>query len=76
MKGAKAMIRGYITNLGKYNEGELVGRWIDFPIYQDELEEVLKEIGVSDLPDENGIIYDEFFFSDFESPVEFGEFTP
>ena len=30
--------RGYITNLGKYNEGELVGKWITFPITKKELD--------------------------------------
>ena len=24
----------YIANLGKYNEGELVGAWFTFPIYK------------------------------------------
>lgn len=38
------MLNGYITNLGKYNEGELVGKWIEFPITEAELEEVLEEI--------------------------------
>lgn len=32
-----AKIEGFITNLGKYNEGELVGGWIEFPIDNDEL---------------------------------------
>ena len=30
-------IKGFITNLGKYNEGELIGEWIDFPIDEDAL---------------------------------------
>ena len=25
-------IEAYVTNLGKYNEGELVGEWVKFPI--------------------------------------------
>ena len=32
----------YITNLGKYNEGELVGEWVKFPTTSEELQ---KEIG-------------------------------
>lgn len=35
-------ISGYITNLGKYNEGYLIGEWINFPITDEELDEVLK----------------------------------
>ena len=34
-------IKGFITNLGKYNEGQLVGEWVTFPIDDDELAEVL-----------------------------------
>ena len=32
------MLKGFITNLGKYNEGELVGEWVTFPIDEDELD--------------------------------------
>ena len=28
----------YITNLGKYNEGELVGEWVKFPTTSEDLE--------------------------------------
>lgn len=54
------LISGYITNLGKYNEGELVGQWIDFPISQDTLMEILEDIGI------DGERYEEFFFTDWE----------
>ena len=37
------MLKTFITNLGLYNEGYLVGKWIDLPIDDDELEKVLKE---------------------------------
>ena len=36
----------FITNLGKYNEGELVGEWVKFPITNDEMQEVFKRIGI------------------------------
>ena len=26
----------FITNLGKYNEGELVGKWIELPLLDNE----------------------------------------
>lgn len=39
------MINVYITNLGKYNEGCLVGKWLKLPATDEEIEEVLKEIG-------------------------------
>lgn len=43
-----APIRIYVANLGKYNEGELVGSWISLPIDEDELNEILeKEVGLT-----------------------------
>ena len=41
-------IKGYITNLGKYNEGVLLGEWITFPIDENELEEVFERIGINE----------------------------
>ena len=29
------MLKAFITNLGKYNEGYLIGEWIEFPISKD-----------------------------------------
>ena len=74
-----AKIEGFITNLGKYNEGELIGKWIEFPISDDELQQVLKEIGCC-YTDENGkrhnIMYEEFFFTDWNNDItfDFGEY--
>lgn len=62
-------ISAYITNLGKYNEGELVGKWVSFPISQEEQAEIFEEIGISEEPDENGQIYEEYFMSDYEITV-------
>lgn len=73
-------IKGYITNLGKYNEGELIGKWITFPIDEDEeLQEVLKEIGCCYYDEDGEYIntgYEEFFFTDWEcdAVVSFGEY--
>lgn len=53
-------IKGYITNLGKYNEGELVGKWIEFPITEEELQAVLVEIEI------DGKEYEEYFFTDWD----------
>ena len=74
-----AIIKGYITNLGKYNEGILSYKLISFPISDEELNEALKEIGCKYV-DENGVVhnplYEEYFFSDWECeiPFDFGEF--
>jgi len=65
-----ADFRIYLTNLGKYNEGELVGEWVDLPVDEDELQEVFKRIGISDKPDpETGSIYEEYFITDYESDI-------
>jgi hypothetical protein len=37
-------IRIYVANLAKYNDGFLVGEWIDLPMDEDELEAKLDEI--------------------------------
>lgn len=63
-------IKGFITNLGKYNEGELIGEWITFPIDEDDLNEVFKRIGLNHYDEEMEYIntgYDEYFFTDWET---------
>lgn len=34
------MMKIYITNLGKYNEGELLGEWVELPISTDEYDSI------------------------------------
>lgn len=53
----------FITNLGKYNEGELVGEWVNFPIDEDEFNEVLSRIGIS--PE-----YEEWFVTDYDCNLD------
>ena len=36
----------FITNLGKYNEGFLVGEWVQFPVTNEEMQAVFKRIGI------------------------------
>lgn len=50
----------FLTNLGKYNEGCLMGEWVRLPIPEDKLEAVLHRIGINDQ-------YSEYFISDYES---------
>lgn len=54
----------YITNLGKYNEGELVGEWVKFPTTPEELQNVFERIGIGS-KDEFGCTYEEWFISDY-----------
>lgn len=41
-----SLFEAYITNLGKYNEGELVGETLKFPTTTEEVQALLKRIGV------------------------------
>ena len=54
----------FITNLGKYNEGELVGEWVKFPTTAEELKEVFKRIGIGQ-KDDFGNPYEEWFITDY-----------
>lgn len=56
----------YLTNLGKYNEGFLIGEWVSLPISNEDLKDVLKRIKISDKPDANGNYYEEYFITDWE----------
>lgn len=38
-------LKVFLTNLGKYNEGELVGKWLELPATDEEIEEVKERIG-------------------------------
>ena len=55
----------FITNLGKYNEGELVGEWVKFPTTAEELKEVFKRIGIGQ-KDDFGNPYEEWFITDYD----------
>ena len=59
----------YITNLGKYNEGDLVGEWVKFPTTPEHLQEVFKRIGIGST-DEFGQPYEEWFITDYDVYVE------
>ena len=58
-----ALLEAYITNLGKYNEGQLVGETLKFPTTQEEVQALLKRIGV------DGIRYEEIFITSFDGDV-------
>lgn len=58
-------MRVYIANLGKYNEGELVGDWFALLIDWDDLKE---RIGLNSE-------YEEYAIHDWELPFEISEYT-
>lgn len=53
----------YLTNLGKYNEGELLGEWVKLPVTEEELEAVFERIGINEE-------YEEYFITDYETDVD------
>ena len=57
------MIEAYITNLGKYNEGELCGEYLKLPAEKTDVQALLARIGV------DGIIYEETFITDYEISI-------
>lgn len=56
----------YVANLGKYNEGELVGAWFTPPIDFDDLAE---KIGLNNE-------YEEYAIHDYELPFDVDEYMP
>ena len=42
--GHDCPFEAYITNLGKYNEGELVGEWVKFPTTSEDLQKVFEAL--------------------------------
>ena len=59
----------FITNLGKYNEGELVGEWVKFPTSAEEIRAVFDSIGIGQ-KDDFGHIYEEWFITDYDCYVD------
>ena len=59
----------FITNLGKYNEGALVGEWVKFPTTAEELKKVFERIGIG-AKDEFGQTYEEWFITDYDCYVD------
>ena len=58
------MFKVYIMNLGKYNEGSLVGEWLELPASEEEIKETLDNISINDL-------YEEYIIADYENNFNF-----
>lgn len=56
-----------VTNLGLYNEGELLYKWVTLPLDDQEIKETFQEIKV------DGVNYEEHFITDYEAPFEIAE---
>ena len=74
-----------IGNLGKYNEGELVGEWLKLPVSKKELETFLREKvklqltqkEVEEALTKDGFCYEEYMINDYETdlPIRVSEYT-
>ena len=56
------LLNVYVTNLGKYNEMELVGEWLKLPASEEDIKSCFKRIGLNEE-------YEEYFITDYESDV-------
>ena len=60
------VLRGALTNLGKYNEGGLDYVWVSFPCDEDDFQDSLEKIGIGE-DRGDGSVYEEWFFSDWDT---------
>ncbi len=67
------MINIYITNLHEYNNGYLVGKWIELPMDAEDIQKELESIGIG-RPGSDGYLCEEYFITDYEAPFEIGEY--
>jgi len=54
----------FVTNLAKYNNGELIGEWLDLPTTPKKIKQCFKRIGI------NNSKHEEFIFTDYKSSIE------
>ena len=59
-----------LTNLGLYNEGTLLYKWLEVPCTNEEFKQALTNIKVA-----NNTEYEEFFISDWENIEGIGEYS-
>lgn len=63
------LIKVFVTNLGKYTEGHLIGEWLSLPCEDKEINAVMQRIGINER-------YEEYFITDYESDIfKIGEYT-
>jgi len=71
-------MRVYITDLSAYNQGFLIGEWIELGIDEDELNRSIKRIlKMGEEACKDGSVHEEYFLTDWESEEFFqvGEYT-
>jgi antirestriction protein len=67
-KQNSSQIRVYVANIGKYNEGEILGDWLTLPTTHNEIKNFLKnQVGLNSQ-------YEEYSIHDYESDFNLGEY--
>lgn len=56
------MLKVFVTNLGKYNEGQLIGEWLTLPANTIAIKRLKERIEI-------GRYYEEYFITDFETDI-------
>lgn len=64
-------IKVFVSNLAKYNDGELTGKWTTLPV-DDVNKDILDKLDLGG--DSKQGYYDEWFVSDYEAPFKIGEY--
>ncbi len=57
------MLKAFVTNLGRYNEGHLDGEYLKLPAITEDVQALLKRIHV------DGVRYEEIFITDYETDI-------
>ena len=55
MTKQQSLLSVWVGNLGKYNEGELVGEWLSLPYTEDEFKALLERIGINEQYEEYAV---------------------
>jgi antirestriction protein len=67
-KQTSPQIRVYVANLGKYNEGEIIGDWLNLPTTHNKIKNFLKnQVGLNSQ-------YEEYCIHDYELDFNLGEY--
>ena len=59
----KMKLYAFVTNLSKYNEGELLGEWVSFPTDRETMQQVFDRIGINEQ-------YPEYFITDYDISID------
>lgn len=59
-----SVIEAYVTNLGRYVGGDLVGEYLKLPASTEDVQSLLKHIGV------DGKRYEEIIITDFDTQID------